>query len=122
MTGLIKTEEEYEDALERVHALAQLDWANDASILNEMEFLGILIAEYEAKHYPMEDSLPKNPIEAIKNRLQQLSFNESELVEIFGSYNRQFEILSGKRKLSLSLIRKLHEKLNIPAETLIAAY
>lgn len=54
ITGLIKTEEEYEDALERVHALAQLDWANDASILNEMEFLGILIAEYEAKHYPME--------------------------------------------------------------------
>jgi HTH-type transcriptional regulator/antitoxin HigA len=47
---------------------------------------------------------------------------ESELVRILGNRSRKSEILSGKRKLSLSMIRKLNEALHIPAEVLIQAY
>lgn len=64
----------------------------------------------------------KNRIEAIKFRLEQMVKSSSELSKILGARSRQSEILSGKRKLSLSMIRKLHESLNIPAKSLIGAY
>jgi len=53
---------------------------------------------------------------------EQMGKPESELSKILGARSRQSEILSGKRKLSLSMIRKLHEALNIPAASLIGAY
>jgi HTH-type transcriptional regulator/antitoxin HigA len=65
---------------------------------------------------------PPHPLEAIKFRLEQMGLNERELTVILGGRSRKSEILSGRRKLSLTKIRKLHEKLNIPAETLIAVY
>ena len=74
---------------------------------------------YEEEHYPIP--LP-HPIEAIKFRLEQMGLKESELNKILGSRSRKHDILNGKRKLSLAMIRKLHNKLNIPAETLIAEY
>ena len=84
-----------------------------------MEILSILIKEYENEHYPV----PKpNPLEAIKFRLDQMNMSEVELSEILGYRSRKSEILSGKRKLNLSMIRKLTEKLHIPAEVLIQAY
>ncbi|TDG35638.1 helix-turn-helix domain-containing protein [Pedobacter changchengzhani] len=63
-----------------------------------------------------------SPLEAIKFRLEQLGKTQTELSKIFGARSRQSEILSGKQKLSLNMIRKLHEVLNIPAESLIGAY
>ena len=72
--------------------------------------------------------MPKpHPIEAIKFRLDQMGMTEKDLSKILGfrigpPSGRKSEILSGKRKLSLSMIRKLHEKLNIPAEVLIQDY
>ena len=67
--------------------------------------------------------VPKpNPIEAIKFRLEQMGISEAELSEILGNRSRKSEILSGKRKLNLSMIRKLSERLHIPAEVLIQAY
>ena len=86
---------------------------------DELEILSILVKEYELVHFPM----PKpNPLEAIKFRLEQKGMTESELSEILGHRSRKSEILSGKRKLSLSMIRKLNEVLHIPAEVLIQAY
>jgi HTH-type transcriptional regulator/antitoxin HigA len=63
-----------------------------------------------------------NPIEAIKFRLEQMNMSEAELSQILGYRSRKSEILSGKRKLNLAMIRKLTEKLNIPAEVLIQNY
>jgi HTH-type transcriptional regulator/antitoxin HigA len=84
-----------------------------------LEILSILIREYENERYPV----PKpNPLEAIKFRLDQMNMSEVELSEILGYRSRKSEILSGKRKLNLSMIRKLTEKLHIPAEVLIQAY
>ncbi|MEJ0104397.1 MAG: hypothetical protein WDO19_18320 [Bacteroidota bacterium] len=47
---------------------------------------------------------------------------EKELSSILDGRSRKSEILSGRRKLSLKMIRELHDKLKIPAETLIVAY
>lgn len=115
----IKNKKQYEDALKRAYALMQKDNKPDSKSSDELEVLSILIKEYENEHFPV----PKpNPIEAIKFRLDQLNISETEIAEILGYRSRKSEILSGKRKLSLSLIRKLNEVLRIPAEVLIKAY
>ncbi len=115
----IKTEDEYNDALTRVYELMQTDIADGSANSDELEILSILVKEYELIHYPV--AYP-NPLEAIKFRVEQMNLSENELSNILGNRSRKSEILSGKRKLSLSMIRKLTEILNIPAEVLIQAY
>jgi HTH-type transcriptional regulator/antitoxin HigA len=91
----------------------------DSKDSDELEILSILVKEYENEHYPVAQP---NPLKAIRFRLEQMNMSEADLSEILGARSRKSEILSGKRKLSLSMIRKLKEKLNIPAEVLIQAY
>lgn len=78
-----------------------------------------MIKEFENEHYPISQP---NPLDAIRFRLEQMNMTESDLSEILGARSRKSEILSGKRKLSLSMIRKLHKKLHIPAQILIQEY
>lgn len=119
MLKVIKNEREYEDALARVYDLMQTDLADNSPELDELEALSLFIEHYEDKHYPIASP---SPIDAITFRLEQLGKEKSELAKILGTRARQSEILSGKRKLSLEMIRKLHAILGIPAESLIAAY
>lgn len=115
----IKTDVQYEDALERIYSLIQMEVEPGSELGDELEVLSMLVKEYENTHFP----LPKpNPIEAIKFRLEQLNLPESEVSKILGTRSRKSEIFSGKRKLSLSMIRVLHHELKIPAEVLIQAY
>ncbi|MBE9597867.1 type II toxin-antitoxin system HigA family antitoxin [Pedobacter sp. MC2016-24] len=115
----IKTEKEYDDALAHVYELMQTDIVEGSAISDELEILSLLIKEYEQAHYPV--SYP-NPIEAIKFRMEQMNLSENELSDLLGTRSRKSEVLSGKRKLSLSMIRKLTDILHIPAEVLIQAY
>ena len=87
--------------------------------LGELEILAILIEKYEDEHYPIE---APDPIAAIKFRMEQLGYKQKDLETIIGYKGRVTEILSKKRKLTLEMIRKLHEKLNIPLELLVKAY
>lgn len=115
----IKNKKQYEEALVRAYELMQIDLKPDSKESDELEVLSILIKEYEHVYLPV----PKpNPIEAIKFRLEQLNMSEAELSDILGYRSRKSEILSGKRKLNLAMIRKLTEKLQIPADVLIQAY
>jgi HTH-type transcriptional regulator/antitoxin HigA len=115
----IKNNQQYEDALARAYALMQKNLRPNSKDSDELEVLSILIKEYENEHFPV----PKpNPIEAIRFRLDQMNMSEAELSEVLGYRSRKSEILSGKRKLSLAMIRKLNEVLHIPAEVLIQAY
>lgn len=115
----IKTKREYEAALQHIYRLMQKDLKTGSKLSDELEILSILVEAYEKKYYPIP---PPHPIEAIKFRLEQMGIDEKELTGILGGRSRKSEILSGRRKLSLTMIRELHDKLNIPAETLIAAY
>ncbi len=115
----IKNEQQYEEMLKRVYELMQKDIQPDSKDSDELEILSILVKEYENEIHPI--SKP-NPLEAIKFRLDQMNLSESELTKILGARSRKSEILSGKRKLSLAMIRKLNDKLNIPAEVLIQEY
>lgn len=112
----IKNKAQYESSLERIYLLMQKDIKENSKDSDELEILSILVKEYELVHFPVPK--PK-PIEAIKFRIEQRNISESELSKILA---RKSEILSGKRKLSLTMIRNLKEKLNIPAEVLIQLY
>ena len=81
-----------------------------------LDILVTLIEVYEDKHFPM---LPPDPIEAIRFRMEQMGLQKSDIVKILGGENRVSEIFHRKRKLSLKMIRNLHDKLNIPYESLI---
>jgi HTH-type transcriptional regulator/antitoxin HigA len=115
----IKNKAQYEEALARVYDLMQKNIKPESKESDELEVLSILVKEYEQEHYPV--SKP-SPLEAIKFRLEQMGMSEAELAHILGYRSRKSEILSGKRKLSLAMIRKLNEILHIPAEVLIQAY
>lgn len=115
----VKNKKDYENALERIYLLIQKAGKRTENESAELEILAILVKEFENKHYPV---LPPHPLEAIKFRIEQMGLKQSELNKLLGNRSRKSDILKGKRKLSIHMIRKLHEKLNIPAETLIAEY
>lgn len=115
----IKSKKQYKEYLSRSYSLMQLDLKSNSIESDELELLSILIEQYEKENYPVE---PPHPIEAILFRMEQLNMKKSQLGKILGTRSRASEILSGKRKLSLAMIRKLNKKLNIPAEVLISEY
>ncbi len=119
MLKVIKTKKAYIASLSRIYELMQLDLKTNSDEYNELEILSILVDDYEKRKFPI--SLP-DPIDAIKFRLEQLNLDRTTLVSIIGSKSRTSEILNRKRKLSLSMIRALHGKLNIPASSLISEY
>ena len=114
---LIKTEEDYEQALKRLEQIfhAPVDSVEG----DEAEILSILIEKYEDEHYPID---APDPIEAIKFHMEQKDLTRKELAKIIGYKSRVSEIFNGKRKLTLKMIRNLHDKLDIPYESLMGEY
>jgi HTH-type transcriptional regulator/antitoxin HigA len=113
----IKDEKDYNEALERLEII--FDAKKGSNEGDELEVLGILINNYENEHFPI--GFP-DPIEAIKFRMDQMGYNQNDLAKVIGLKSRASEILNKKRKLSLEMIRLLHDNLKIPTEVLIQAY
>jgi HTH-type transcriptional regulator/antitoxin HigA len=113
----IKTKKDYQNALDRLEVI--FDAKPNSPQGDELEVLGILIDKYEKEHYPID--FP-DPIEAIKFRMEQLGYNQSDLANVVGLKSRASEILNRKRKLTLEMIRNLHDTLNIPTDVLIQSY
>ena len=112
----IRTEQDYLAALREVSALIDLDPSLDTPEGERLDVLGTLVQAYEAKHYPID---PPDPIDAIKFRMEQSNMTVKDLVPFIGPLNRVYEVLNYKRSLSLNMIRRLSEGLQIPAEVLI---
>ncbi|HLO80868.1 MAG TPA: helix-turn-helix domain-containing protein [Chitinophagaceae bacterium] len=113
----IKTKKDYQSALSRLEQIFEAKAGTADG--DELEVLGILIDKYENEHFPV--GLP-DPIEAIKFRMEQMGYSQSDLAEVIGLKSRASEILSGKRKLTLEMIRNLHETFRIPTDVLIQSY
>ena len=114
---VIKTQTDYQQALKRFELIFDADI--DSQEGDEAEIISLLIEKYEEEHYPIGSP---NPIEAIKFRMEQMDLSKSDLADIIGYKSRVSEILNNKRKLTLGMIRKLHDKLKIPYESLIVDY
>ena len=110
----IRTKRDYEAALEEVEEL----WGAKSGTRegDRLDVLATLIDVYESQHFPMD---PPDPIEAIKFRMEQQGLTRRDLEGIIGTRTRIAEVLSRKRGLSITMIRRLHERLGIPAEILI---
>lgn len=114
---LIKTEEEYKEALKIADEL--FDAKVDTPEGDKLELIVTLIEIYEKEHFPIDNP---SPIEAIKFRMDQMGLLPKDLVPFIGSKSKVSEVLSGKRTLSLNMIRQLATGLNIPVEVLIQPY
>lgn len=110
----IKSKRDYERALSRIENL--MDARPGTKAGDELDVLATLVEAYEAKHHAIS---PPDPIEAIKFRMDQLGMTRKDLEAVLGGRGRVSEILSGKRGLSLEMIRRLHRTLRIPLESLI---
>lgn len=115
MNKLIKTKVEYEDALKRIDALMDID-APTSGQIDELELLAHLVEQYEEKEFPMD--IP-SPIAAIKFKMEQLNLKQGDLIPFIGSKSHVSEVLNGKRKLTLKMLRALHNGLGIPAKILL---
>ena len=113
----IKTKKDYEQALARLEVI--FDAKKDTPKGDELELLGMLVDNYENEQFPI--GFP-DPVEAIKFRMEQLGYTQTDLANVVGLKSRASEILNRKRKLSLEMIRQIHDQLNIPTEVLIRAY
>ena len=113
----IKTKKDYQQALARLETI--FDAKKDTPRGDELAILGMLVDNYENQNFPI--GFP-DPVEAIKFRMEQLGYTQSDLANVVGLKSRASEILNKKRKLSLEMIRQIHDRLNIPTEVLIQAY
>jgi len=110
----IRNEADHSEALKQIERL----WgaAEGTAAGDRLDVLITLVNAYEEQHYPID--LP-DPIQAIEFRLEQEGKDARALIGVIGSRSRVFEVMRGKRALSLSMIRALHRHFHIPAEVLI---
>jgi len=83
---------------------------------DRLDILATLVDAWEAEHYPVDAPYP---VEAIKFRMEQQGLTRKDLEPLIGTRTRVAEVLNRKRNLSISMIRRLHDKLGIPADVLI---
>ncbi|MEJ5261454.1 MAG: helix-turn-helix domain-containing protein [Ignavibacterium sp.] len=112
---VIKTRKEYREALKKIDELWNAKPNTDEGDL--LELLVTLVEVYEQKHFKIN---PPDPIEAIKFRMEQLGLKQADIAKVIGGKNRASEILNRKRDLTAQMMRELHKKFNIPAESLLS--
>jgi HTH-type transcriptional regulator / antitoxin HigA len=114
---LIKIEADYQTALKRLEEIFDAKIGTIES--DEADILGLMIDEYEKKHYQIE---APDPIEAIKIRMEEMQLRQVDLADVIGGKNRVSEVLNRKRKLTVEMIRNLTKRLNLSPGLLIRDY
>jgi HTH-type transcriptional regulator/antitoxin HigA len=116
MARVIHTDIDHREAMAELDRLMEIDPELGTPEAEELELLALIIEIYEKERFRV--GLP-DPIEAIRFRMDQAGLRQRDLVSYLGSKSRVSEVLSGKRPLTLTMIRALHEGLGIPAEVLL---
>ena len=113
---LINNENEYDEALNRVDELMELNPKLGSILSDELEVLVLLIEKYEEKYWNINEP---DPIEAIKIRMEQMNLKQKDLVPYIGNSSKVSEILNKKISLSLKMITNLSSGLHLPLDILI---
>jgi HTH-type transcriptional regulator/antitoxin HigA len=112
----VRSDEDLQRALGRIGEL--LDARAGSNEEAELEVLSELVHAYEQRHHPIA---PPDPISAIRFRLEQRGLTERALEGMVGTRARVFEVMNGRRGLSLAMIRRLHNELGVPLASLVGA-
>lgn len=112
----IRNDDDLQHVFKRLEQIFQAEEGTPEA--DERDVLVTLVEAYERKHH---DFGPADPVEAIRFRMEQLGLTPRDLERYIGPSGRVSEVLNRKRRLSLRMVRRLHEGLNIPYETLLAA-
>ena len=110
---LIKTAAAYEASLARIEHIFEAKPNTPEG--DELDSLTALVEVYERAAYPIE--LP-SAVEAIKFRMSQQGLLSKDMVPYLGSTSNVSAVLSGKRPLSLTMIRNLVSGLGLSADVL----
>jgi HTH-type transcriptional regulator / antitoxin HigA len=113
---VIKSEEQYLTYIAEAKSLRDQQPAPQSAEADRFELLCVLIETYELDRFREEHP---DPVAAIRYVMQERGLRQKDLAPLLGGKNRASEILSGKRRLTLNMVRRLSESLNIPAEVLI---
>ena len=111
----IRNDDDLRRAFRRLEKSLQA--AEDTRQADERGVLVTLIGAYENKHY---DFGPADPVEAIKFRMEQEGLTPRDLEPYIGQSGRVSEVLNRRRPLSLRMVKRLHDGLKIPYESLMA--
>jgi HTH-type transcriptional regulator / antitoxin HigA len=111
----IQNEQDHQRALQLASSLMHAEPGSTEGAT--LDALATLIDAYERKRYRIEQS---DPIDYLKFTMEQRNLSVADLVPYIGQPNRVYEVLSGKRGLSIQMIRRLHRSLGIPLELLLA--
>lgn len=110
----IRTDDEHDAALRRVEELWQAPDGSAES--DELEVLAMLIDAYEDTRWPIE--VP-DAVDVLRYVMDQRSMSASDLTPFIGHRGHVYDILNRRRRLSLTMIQRLHEGLHIPADLLV---
>lgn len=113
----VKTKKDYQEAMNRLEQI--FDSRPGTREGDELDILSMLVEKYEDEHFPIE---APDPIEAIKFRMEQMGYKQKDLEKVIGYKGHVSEILNRKRKLTIEMVRNLHNKLRIPLEALVQVY
>lgn len=113
---VIHNDEAHEAAVSELERIMDSDPQPGTEAFDQIELLALVIKDYETRRYRLD---APDPIEAIKFRLEQQGLTRKDLERVLGSRARVSEVLNGRRPLSISMVRNLHDALQIPADVLI---
>jgi len=113
---ILKTEKDYDKALNRIDELMELNSKIGTKESDELEILVLLVEKYEELNWNIDTP---DPIEAIKHRMEEMNLKQKDLIPYIGNKSKVSELLNRKISLSLSMVRSLSEALHIPLEILI---
>ena len=110
----IRNDKELDRALERIGEL----WGAKPGTTrgDELDVLMLIVEKYEEEHFPIPAS---DPVEAIRFLMEQNDLSRKDLEPYIGTRGRVSEVMNRKRNLTLPMIKRLHEGLKIPYESLI---
>jgi HTH-type transcriptional regulator/antitoxin HigA len=113
----IRTRTNYRSSLERIEVLIRSNPKKGSNEFDELDVLGTLVSAYEDVNFPID---APDPVDAVKYVMEEEGLKPKDLVPYFGSKGNVSEFFSHKRKLSLRVIKILHEKFKLPYEVLVA--
>jgi HTH-type transcriptional regulator / antitoxin HigA len=112
---IIQNQADHESAKALVGKLMQ---SNEAADRARMVAQARLIEAFERARWPRK-ALPLPDL--LTYLVEQHGLTRADLVPLLGTASRVSEVMSGKRELSMTMVKRLRERFHIPADLLISA-